>query len=84
MAVEKSHHRCMDWFPVNLAFTVLSCLPLGWTLEEAMFIWLLSPGDGGITGITVETLLCNRKKKPADEGGKEGEQMMIETEVKQK
>lgn len=83
MAVGKSHHPCMDWFPMNLAFTALSCLPLGWTLEEAMFTWSLSPGDGGITGITVETPTLQQKKKPADGGGKKGEQIIIETEVKQ-
>lgn len=52
----------MDWFSINLAFTVLSCLPQGWTLEEAMFTWSLSPGDGGITGITVETLLSSQER----------------------
>ena len=52
-------------------------------LEEAMFTWSLSPGDGGTTGITVETPTLQQKKKPTDGGGKKGEQIIIETEVKQ-
>lgn len=38
------------------------------------FPWSLSPGNGGINGITVENLNSNRKKDPCEGGGGEGEE----------
>ena len=53
------------------------------TGREHCFPRLLSPGDGGGTGRTVEMQQKEKKKKkkePTDGGGKEGEEPLIENQ----
>lgn len=75
---EKWHHPCIDWFPINITFTVLFILPpshkrgarlpsRNQTRKRHCFPRSLSSGNGATTGLTVETLHCSGKGTPLRE-----------------
>lgn len=70
----------LDWFPVNLTFTMLFILPPSWTFsasaiaetnqDAALFSLTVFPANRGINGITVETLPRKRQSTPLMEKAK--------------
>lgn len=65
MAKEKQHFLRLDWFTVSLMFLMLVMLAPGWNFHRK------TPGNSGINEITVKTL--QKKEKPTDKEGEEGE-----------